>query len=144
MKSLSLSILILSLVWVFPTVADPQSDERDLTAELITKSRTVHKKIEHKGDQLAEYEKEDFLSWFSLPAAPYYLIRRFWTIITYMFTHEGFLHIFFNMLWFYWFGKILTAHLGNKRMISTYLLGGICGGLFYIIVYTYDKLSYKY
>jgi len=79
--------------------------------------------------------EDKFLSWFSLPAAPYYLIRRFWTIITYMFTHEGFLHIFFNMLWFYWFGKILTAHLGNKRMISTYLLGGICGGLFYIVVY---------
>lgn len=76
-----------------------------------------------------------FLSWFSLPAAPYNIITRFWTIITYMFSHEGFFHILFNMLWFYWFGKILTGYLGNKRMISTYILGGICGGLFFIVIY---------
>lgn len=77
----------------------------------------------------------EFMSWMALPADLGYFIFRFWTLLTYMFLHEGFLHILFNMLWVYWFGKILRQHLGNKSFVSTYLLGGFAGGILYMVVY---------
>lgn len=77
----------------------------------------------------------EFMRWLALPADLGYFIFRFWTLFTYMFLHEGFLHILFNMLWLYWFGKILRQHLGNKSLVSTYLLGGFAGGILYMLVY---------
>lgn len=58
-----------------------------------------------------------------------------WTLITYFFAHEGFLHALFNMLFFYWFGKIIYEYLGNNKLINLYILGGIIGGLFFILIY---------
>ena len=78
---------------------------------------------------------DSLLKWLSVPASLSKLITRPWTIITYMFLHEGFFHILFNMLWLFWLGKILHEYLGNKKLISTYVLGGISGGLLYIIAF---------
>jgi hypothetical protein len=36
------------------------------------------------------------------------------------------------MLWFYWFGIIFTDFMGSKRLLYTYLIGGIAGGLLFI------------
>lgn len=58
-----------------------------------------------------------------------------WTIITYFFTHEGFFHILFNMLFFYWFGKIIYEFLGNNKLINLYVLGGLIGGFLFILIY---------
>jgi membrane associated rhomboid family serine protease len=73
--------------------------------------------------------------WFALPGDGVRYLTRFWTIITYMFLHAGFLHILFNMLWLYWMGRILVEYLGSKRFVTVYFLGGIAGGLTYILVY---------
>ena len=54
-----------------------------------------------------------------------------WTIITYMFLHEGIWHIFFNMLIFYWFGRILGDFIGDHRILPLYLMGGIMGAIFF-------------
>ncbi len=75
------------------------------------------------------------LSWLSLPADPSELIWKPWTLVTYMFLHEAFMHILFNMLWLYWFGKIFLQYLDQKQLLSVYLLGGISGGLFYILTF---------
>ncbi len=75
------------------------------------------------------------ISWLSLPADFMQLIWKPWTLITYMFLHEGFMHILFNMLWLYWFGQIFLQYIEQKQLLSVYLLGGISGGLFYIIAY---------
>ena len=58
-----------------------------------------------------------------------------WTIITYFFTHEGFLHIIFNMLNLYWFGQLIREYLGNKKLVSLYFLGGLAGGILYLLFY---------
>ena len=73
--------------------------------------------------------------WLAVPASISSLVFRPWTIITYMFYHEDFFHILFNMLWLFWMGKIFTEYLGNKKLFSTYILGGICGALLYIAAY---------
>ena len=58
-----------------------------------------------------------------------------WTLITYFFTHEGFFHILFNMLFLYWFGKIVHDLLGNNKLVNLYVLGGIIGGISYMLAY---------
>lgn len=56
-----------------------------------------------------------------------------WVIITSIFLHEGFWHILWNMLFLYWFGRIVGDFIGNQRVLPLYLLGGIFGGLAYFI-----------
>jgi len=77
----------------------------------------------------------DITAWFAVPASVQVLITRPWTLITYMFLHEEFFHILFNMLWLYWMGNILQEYLGSKKLFSTYILGGISGALLYIIAF---------
>ena len=55
--------------------------------------------------------------------------------ITYMFMHAGILHILFNMLWLYWFGSLFLYFFSAKHLRGLYVLGGICGGLLYMIAY---------
>lgn len=79
---------------------------------------------------------------FSLSALPSEIIRKPWTIVSYMFMHSGFWHILINMLLFYWFGKIFQEYLRDKKLVSTYLMGGISGGIVYVIAYqTFPALS---
>jgi len=52
-----------------------------------------------------------------------------------MFLHFGFLHVFFNLLWLYWLGKIFLSYFDGRKLLVVYLLGGIVGGLFYIGAY---------
>lgn len=70
-----------------------------------------------------------------LPASPREFLYKPWTIITYFFTHEEIFHILFNMLFLYWFGKLVDEYLGSKRLIALYVLGGIAGGVAYMAIY---------
>jgi|SRR6185312_2042366 len=71
--------------------------------------------------------------YLALPSSLHKLLYRPWTLITYMFLHIQLMHLVSNMLWFYWFGIIFTDFMGQKRLLYTYLLGGIAGGLLFII-----------
>lgn len=74
-------------------------------------------------------------SYLMLPASLTQLIAHPWTIITYMFLHNGIFHILFNMMVLYWFGGIFKDFLGAQKFIYTYFLTGIFGGLFYVLCY---------
>lgn len=63
------------------------------------------------------------------------LMKRPWTLLTYMFSHQGFFHIFFNMLLLYWFGQIFLGYFNSKNLRSLYLLGGLAGALIYILAF---------
>jgi membrane associated rhomboid family serine protease len=71
----------------------------------------------------------------ALPSALGSLMYKPWTLFTYFFTHEGIFHILFNMLFLYWFGKLIEEYLGNRRLINLYILGGLAGGILYIVMY---------
>jgi membrane associated rhomboid family serine protease len=73
--------------------------------------------------------------WLAIPAHVERLGVRPWTPVTYMFLHWDFLHILFNMLWLFWMGKILQEFLGNKKLFSTYILGGLSGAIFFCIAF---------
>lgn len=74
-------------------------------------------------------------NWLSVPSNIHDLIRRPWTPVTYMFLHVGFLHILFNILGLYWFGKLFLFHFEGKKLLSLYLVGGIVGALVYVAAY---------
>ena len=71
---------------------------------------------------LSSYEIIDLLA---LPAESKKLLSKPWTIITYMFVHNGFIHLIFNLLWLYFGGAIFLKYLNNKQIVSTYILGGL-------------------
>ncbi|WP_242916372.1 rhomboid family protein [Pontibacter liquoris] len=77
------------------------------------------------------------MRYLALNAEPTYFLTHPWTLITYFFTHEGFLHILFNMLNLYWFGQLVREYLGDKKLLSLYLLGGIAGGVLYLLSYNF-------
>ena len=73
--------------------------------------------------------------WLELPASFTQFIIQPWSLFTYMFMHAGFLHILFNMLWLYWFGALFLMFFSAKHLRGVYILGGICGGLLYMVAY---------
>jgi membrane associated rhomboid family serine protease len=71
--------------------------------------------------------------YLSLPAYLPKLLTRFWTPLTYMFMHAGWMHILFNMLWLYWFGQIFEEYLGKKRTLGLYIMGGLAGAFLFVL-----------
>ena len=78
---------------------------------------------------------QNLISYLGVPSNIHTLLNRPWTIITYMFTQEEFFHILFNMLLLYMGGTLFTEYLDEKKLFSTYVIGGISGALLYIISY---------
>ena len=64
------------------------------------------------------------------------LLHKPWTIFTALFTHTGLGHFFFNILIFYFSSKLFIQFFGGKRLLSTYLLGGVFAGLIHILSYS--------
>jgi membrane associated rhomboid family serine protease len=75
------------------------------------------------------------IQWLSVPSDLEMLVRRLWTPLTYMFLHEGFLHLLFNILGLYWFGKLFLYHFEGEKLLSVYIMGGLAGALLYILAF---------
>jgi membrane associated rhomboid family serine protease len=73
--------------------------------------------------------------WFAVPASLSELIYKPWTVLTYMFLHEGLWHILFNMLMLYFTGIIFNQYLGENKITGVYILSGLSGALLYLIAY---------
>lgn len=63
------------------------------------------------------------------------LVSRPWSVFTYMFVHQGFIHLLFNVLWLYWFGQLFQDFIGRTKLTAVYILGGLTGAALYIISY---------
>ncbi len=85
--------------------------------------------------QLFNREFTFFYNYLALPASFTQFFLQPWSIISYMFMHAGIIHILFNMLWLYWFGQIFLQFFSAIHLRGLYFLGGICGGLLYMISY---------
>ncbi len=79
------------------------------------------------GDSLIQY--------LAVPADTTSLILRPWTIFTYMFFHQDFLHILFNLLWLYWFGLIFLEYISQQKLVGVYIMGGLSGAIIYILAF---------
>lgn len=55
-------------------------------------------------------------------------------LVTYIFMHGGFMHLFSNMFGLFMFGRILEQVWGNKRFLIYYMVTGIGAGLIQLVV----------
>lgn len=53
------------------------------------------------------------------------LLQMPWTIITYMFVHAGFFHLFFNMWALFLFGGLLEQRVGERTFLAVFFASGI-------------------
>ncbi|MBQ9640929.1 MAG: rhomboid family intramembrane serine protease [Bacteroidaceae bacterium] len=54
---------------------------------------------------------------------------RLYQLLTYMFMHEGFTHLFFNMFALWMFGRIMEGTWGGQRFLIYYIICGIGAAL---------------
>lgn len=62
----------------------------------------------------------------SIPGLPSFYI---WQLISYMFLHAGFFHLFFNMFALWIFGMELENYWGSRKFLFYYLMCGIFAGI---------------
>jgi len=84
---------------------------------------------------IANLLKFDLASYLALPARLHELGALFYTPISYMFTHVDLGHAFFNMLYLYFMGQIFASIVGEKRLWFTYIMGGLCGAAFFLLLF---------
>lgn len=79
-------------------------------------------------------------NWLSLPNQLNELIFKGYTLFTYQFVHFELLHVFFNMLLLFFFGKMLLPFLGIKRIFPLYFLGGLFGAIVFVSFSVFNVL----
>lgn len=67
---------------------------------------------------------------------------RWWQLITHMFMHGSWAHIFFNMFALWMFGRILENVWGPQRFLIFYLICGLGAALCHLGVLTFEYTRY--
>lgn len=80
---------------------------------------------------------QKLFKYFYLPSNITEFLYQPWSIVSFQFFHSlgNPFHIIFNLLWLYWFGKIFNFYFGNHRVWFLYLMGGIFGGVLFMVSY---------
>jgi membrane associated rhomboid family serine protease len=78
---------------------------------------------------------EASLDWLSLSKSFSEVLSKPWTLLTYGFTHYSFVHLFFNMIILYFFGRSFSNLFKQDLSLKVYLLGILCGGFAFVLVY---------
>ena len=73
--------------------------------------------------------------WLAL--SQYSIVHKFhlWKFVTYLFLHDGFWHILFNMLVLWMFGTDVELYMGTRTFVKFYLFCGIGGGIAHIFFF---------
>lgn len=64
---------------------------------------------------------------------PAFIVQRPWTLLTHMFIHSGFTHLFFNMLVLFFFGPELERRAGKKIFMYVYFTAGLVAAIAYTL-----------
>lgn len=72
---------------------------------------------------------------FTLDTSLNGFIYKPWGLITSIYSHYDFFHLLFNMLFLYFAGTLFEQLFDKKRLVYTYFLGGIFGGIFEILAH---------
>lgn len=83
----------------------------------------------------------EYPNWITLSSMLDVFIYKPWTVITYQFFHFSFWHLFFNMLMLNFTSRLFLTFFNPKQFFSVYLLGGILGGVFFLLGYYFLNLN---
>jgi len=85
------------------------------------------------------------MQYLQMPSQWEELIFAPWTAFTYMFVHLDLMHLFFNMLWLYFFGNMFLRWFNARQLGGLYVIGGLLGALFFSLFYnllpSYEDVS---
>jgi len=73
----------------------------------------------------------EIVHFFSISSDLVHNLKHPWAVLTSMFLHEGFFHLLWNMLFLYWFGRIVADLVGTAKIFPLYFLGGLLGAFFF-------------
>ena len=76
-----------------------------------------------------------FTYWLAASSSMMETLTHPWTVITYMFLHQGLWHLLFNMIFLFFAGQIFVRFLGERRLLSMYIFGGLSGLGLYMLAY---------
>jgi rhomboid protease GluP len=76
---------------------------------------------------------DNFYSLFSIQANSFFS-GHIWTLITSMFMHANFIHLFVNMFSLFFLGNFIEKIIGRKRLFWLYIVAGLFAGLFFVIL----------
>ncbi|MAW65134.1 MAG: rhomboid family intramembrane serine protease [Flavobacteriales bacterium] len=76
-----------------------------------------------------------FAWWFALPTNNLEsFVFKPYTLITSIFLHIEFFHLFWNMILLYFLGRIFLNYFNQKQLFGLYVLGGLIGGLVLLVI----------
>ncbi len=81
------------------------------------------------------YTVSRFTHWLTASSSLVETLQRPWSLISYMFLHKNIWHLVFNMVFLYFAGQLFTRFLGEKRLLSIYIFGGLSGLGLYMLSY---------
>ena len=87
------------------------------------------------GAMLFNIDASGMLHWVDASSDLHVLIRRPWTVVTFMFCHFDFFPVLFNLLWLYWIGRIFMDFFTSKQLMGVYLLGGWGGLILFLMTF---------
>lgn len=84
-----------------------------------------------------QFKKGVFLfpNWLALYSDPAINVFRPWTFLSYSFLHDGFGHLFFNMLVLNFSGRLFLTFFTGKQLLGLYVLGAFFAGIVFVISY---------
>jgi membrane associated rhomboid family serine protease len=65
---------------------------------------------------------------------PAFVAARPWTLITHMFVHANMEHLFFNMLFLFFFGTELERRVGESRFLQIFIISGLVAAIGQMVV----------
>jgi len=85
---------------------------------------------------------QNFLSYVALNPDNLFSGKYVWTLVTHMFSHVWFFHLFFNMFSLFFIGNFVEKIIGRKRFFWFYLIAGLIGGIFFSVLSFYFGSSF--
>ena len=85
----------------------------------------------------------NFPDWLAISSQPNIVLHYPWTILTYAFFHQGFLHLFFNMMVLNFTSRLFLTFFTQKQYLGLYILSAIFSGVVFVLsFYFLDKVSF--
>lgn len=83
---------------------------------------------------LAHHPESVITTWLDLDPVKTVRQGQIWRLVTYSFCHDryGVLHILFNMLFLWWFGRTLELMYGSREFLILYLTAAVFSGFCFV------------
>lgn len=76
----------------------------------------------------------DYIDYIALKPSNIMQGKYLWTLITHMFVHAGFFHLFVNMFVLFSLGSLCERIIGKKRFLWFYIISGIFAGILSVVL----------